>query len=389
MFDNLFNWGATPTQKTEDAPMPQGAVGELTAIADKIDPLESQVDDSQPWVDPPVDFDDLANLYNLNSLHRSCLVFKSQAIVQGYRPHEANKHYMEKPQKGASKQQITAYAQNIREFQMMLSRENLYSYILDYLIFGNATLEKLAPKGGGKKTVGLDYRNIRTMRVGKKDNVFYEVVESEIKTTFTDKIIFIKMPTTETDYYGLPEYLPGFDDIHLINAAKNLRRQFYTNNGYLGGVFGMNVPVTDVDPKTGTSKTEKGWADNIISSVTAGKKLWLFNLRGNRDIEDIAKSMAFFNLAQDLKKDDFEKTAKICSQSILNSHRMDPDLMGTERSQGGVANLEKVLKNFSDTQIDFHQDKIELLINSHLEPEDWISFDRFYKSTETQVITTD
>ena len=94
------------------------------------------------------------------------------------------------------------------------------------------------------------------------------------------------------------------------------------------------------------------------------------------------KAIHFFSLAQTLKDDDFKHSVEAALQNILYVHRTDPDLIGAVRGEGGVANLEKLIQNYSDTVIDFHQDKIELAVNSVVEPENWITFDRFFKSDQ-------
>ncbi len=367
-------------QKT--IPLPGATTGGIVSISEKLDPLDTEIDLNAKYVEPPLDLDELAKLYNQCGLHRACIILKAQAISIGYKPHQANKNYMEKPGDNASKGELVDYVESRQQFQNFLSREQLYKMCLDYIIHGNCGLEHLFPRGGEDKIAGLRYRNFRGIRVGTNPNIFYQVKNGEIVETFNESFLYLNMPSPESDYYGLPEYLPAYDDVQLLVSATNLRRTFYSKNGYLGGVLAMNVPVDDEDDE-GNSKTEQNWANNVIEAVTKnGEKIWLFNLRGNQDIEDVSKAIHFFSLAQTLKDDDFKSSVEAALQNILYVHRTDPDLIGAVRGEGGVANLEKVKQNYSDTVIDFHQDKIELAINSVVDPENWITFDRFFKTDQ-------
>ncbi len=385
----LFNRKETSEIKsteneTTTPPTPGATIGGIESVFDKLDTLDTEQDLNQKYLEPPLDFDELAKLYNQCALHRACILLKAQAIVKGYKPHQANKHYMDPPGKNASKGEIVDYAESRQQFYGFLSQLSLYSTTIDYITYGNGGFEHLLPRGGGDKIAGLRRRNIRGIRVGTKDGRFYQVKNGEVIKEFNGDFLFLTMPTTESDYYGLPEYLPAYDDIQLMVAAKNLRKTFYSKNGYLGGVLAMNIPVDDVD-ENGLSKTEQTWANNVIEAVTKnGEKIWLLNLRGNQDIEDISKAIHFFSLAQSLKDDDFKHTVESCEQEILYAHRTDPDIIGAVRGEGGVANLEKVKQNYSDATIDFHQDRIELAVNSVVDSENWITFDRFYQPTPTQ-----
>jgi len=355
-------------------------LGGIVSISDKLD---TEIDMDSKYIEPPLELDTLAQLYNQCGLHRACIILKAQAITKGYKTHPANKYHMDKPGEDASKGELVDYAESLQQFQTFLSREQLYKTTLDYLIHGNCGMEHLFPRGGGERIAGLRYRNFRGIRIGTKPGRLYQVKNGEIVDEFKDSFFYLNMPTPESDYYGLPEYLPVYDDIQLLIEATNLRRTFYSKNGYLGGVLAMNVPVSDVDEK-GESETEQSWANNVIEAVTKnGEKIWLFNLRGNTDVEDVSKSIHFLNLAQTLKDDDFKSSVDAALQNILYAHRTDPDIIGAVRGEGGVANLEKVKQNYSDTVIDFHQDKFELAINSVVEPENWITFDRFFKKEET------
>ncbi len=368
------------SKNSQSMPTPAGTTGGTETIADKIDPLDTSLDNDMEYVDPPIDFDTITRMWNESALHRSCLIFKAQSICKGYRPHEANKFYMEQPNpKSASKDIMVRYVKNMIEFYHFCSLDTMYRFTLDYLRYGNSVFEKLFPKKGGDDVAGLRFRNFRGIRVGKKDGQYFQVRNGEIIDTFSETLIHLLMPAPESDYYGLPEYLPVYDDVQLLRSGKKLRQTFYDKNGYLGGVLVSNLRVTDVDEK-GLSQTEQNWADSIVEAVTKeGQKVWLLNLRGDPNVEDVSKAVSYFHMSQTLKDDDYKSTNENSKQEILHAHRVDPDLMGTTRGEGGVANLEKVKENFSD-QLEFYQNKITLEVNSVVDPENWIAFDPFYKT---------
>jgi len=328
--------------------------------------------DNNEWHNPPVDPDFLAKLLRMSALHESAIDFKARLVTMGYYPHITNKLYVEPLKEGATKATVRKYYETLYEFYKFFPLNDFYAYLHDSFTFGNAYLEKIQNKRK-TKVAGLRRRNARLMRILTKDKGFAIVIDENIAKKYTlEQIIHKIMPCSESDYYGLPKYTGAINDIILGDAARTQRIQFYDNNGYMGGLLVSNLKVDDVD-EDGASKTEDKIVDDINTAQTPGKgRTVLLNLRGDTDIDDVAKVMQYIDTTVQLAKDDFKVTTDTATRSLYEAHQTPAELLGTVLEKKASPDLNKLLANYYKVVIKPIADLVIQEINSEISPENWI-----------------
>lgn len=336
--------------------------------------IEAQqgAEDNDQWHTPPVDLDFLARLLRMSALHESAIDFKARLVTMGYHPHITNKHYIEPLKPGASKAAVKNYYETLYEFYKFFPLNDFYAYVHEAFTFGNGYLEKIRNKRK-TKVAGLRRRNARLMRILKNDAGFGIVIDDTIQKSYKpDQIIHKVLPCSESDYYGLPRYTGAVNDIILSDAARAQRIQFYDNNGYMGGIIVSNLKVDDVD-KDGKSATEDQIVDDINTAQTPGKgRTVLLNMRGDDNIEDVAKVLEYIDTSVQLAKDDFKVTTETATRSIYEAHQTPPELLGTVLESKSSPDLNKVLSNYYLVVIKPIADLVIQEINSEISPENWI-----------------
>lgn len=339
----------------------------------------------------PISFDFLAQMARANSTHESALDYKSSKIAAGYYPAVTNRFYLPPPlSKGSLKykalfeidpqeaQERAARAYHIRhkshmaQFYQFLPKSDLVAVAWDRVCYGNHFIKKINNAFG--EVLRLEHRQARLMRRLKPNNQYCRIHQNQIAKKYRKgEIIHGKTAATESTIYGLPAYLGGILEILLNRAAKKLRKRFYENGAHLGGILATNLPVKDVDPKSGKSTQEEQFRETIEGGKGPGNgKMLLLNFRGmNKDIDKVIQLIQFGDI---LSKDEFKSTSEVTRDDILAMHRILPDVMGIVSSNKAPQNLEKVLKFTHEDSIKPHQEQIEESINQQLPPERHIAF---------------
>lgn len=105
----------------------------------------------------------------------------------------------------------------------------------------------------------------------------------------------------------------------------------------MGGIIVSNLKVDDVD-KDSKSATEDKILDDINTAQTPGKgRTVLLNLKGNDNIEDVAKVLEYIDTSGQLAKDDFRvttNTAPVNLRSAPDTARASRDCPGEENQPG-------------------------------------------------------
>ncbi|HDR2351396.1 TPA: hypothetical protein QCH58_002783 [Enterobacter asburiae] len=117
----------------------------------------------------------------------------------------------------------------------LLSQQAFSRFVQDYLVFGNAYLEKRTNRLGG--ILSLEPSLAKYTRRGA-DLDTYWFVQYGMNTQpyeFTKGSIFHLMePDLNQDIYGLPEYLSAIPSALLNESATLLRRKYYINGSHAG-----------------------------------------------------------------------------------------------------------------------------------------------------------
>ena len=250
------------------------------------------------------------------------------------------------------------------QFYQFLPKSDLVAIAWDRVCYGNHFVKKINNAFG--EVLRQEHRQARLMRRMKPNNQYCRIHQNQIAKKYRKgEIIHGKTVATESTIYGLPAHLGGILEILLNRAAKQLRKRFYENGAHLGGILATNLPVKDLDLKSGKSAQEEQFRETIEGGKGPGNgKILLLNFRGmNKDIDKLIQLIQFSDI---LSKDEFKSTCEVTRDDILAMHRILPDVMGVFSSNKAPQNLEKVLKFTHEDSIKPHQEQIEESINRPL-----------------------
>ncbi len=162
------------------------------------------------WYEPPVSFDGLARTFRAAVHHSSPINVKRNILTSTFIPHP------------------------------LLSQQAFSRFVQDYLVFGNAYLEKRTNRLGG--VLALEPALAKFTRRGT-DLDTYWFVQYGMNTQpyeFTKGSVFHLMePDLNQEVYGLPEYLSAIPSTLLNESATLFRRKYYLNGSHAGFIMYM------------------------------------------------------------------------------------------------------------------------------------------------------
>ncbi|MDH2998120.1 phage portal protein [Pasteurellaceae bacterium LFhippo2] len=272
----------------------------------------------QKYYNPPVDFSGLARAVKSASHHQSALAVKKNILM--------------------STCKTTA----------LLPRTELEKLVQDYLIFGNAYLEKVKNPFGD--VIRLNTPLAKYVRRGTEKNKFYLLTSNYQEHEFaTDSVFHLKQPDVNQEIYGLPDYLAALQSAFLNESATLFRRKYYLNGAHAGSIIYMTDPManeTDVDDLKEQLKQAKGRGNF--------KNLFLYAPDGKEN------GIKVIPLSDVVAKDEFANIKNTSRDDILAAHRVPPQLMGIiPTNNGGFGDVEKAGKVFFINEIKPLQQKLE------------------------------
>lgn len=239
-----------------------------------------------------------------------------------------------------------------------LSNMQAMSVFLDLIIFGDCYLLKLRNAFGN--VVGLTPLMSLYVRAQKNDDeneitgfVFPNKNETIIYPV--EDVIQVKMPDTQQQVYGLPDYLGGVNSAMLNSESTMFRRRYYNNGAHMGYIFYVNDPnITD--------EVENEIKERIENSKGVGnfKNMFVSIPEGNPDGIKLIP-VGDLNSA----KDEFANIKNISAQDLLNAHRFPAGLSGVIPANGSnTGDVTKLRKNYMATETKVLQDLIRDSVNN-------------------------
>ena len=261
------------------------------------------------YYEPPIRLDGLAKSFRANPHHQSAIRVKVNVLLSCYRPHP------------------------------LLSRHNFGRFALDYLVFGNAYLERRDDRRG--RAMRLEPTLARHTRRISKDA--YLFLDGGKEHRFAMNSIFhLIEPDINQEYYGLPEYLAALQSAWLNEAATLFRRKYYLNGSHAGFILYMTDAAhqeADIDALRDALKSAKGPGNfrNLFMYAPDGKKDGIQLI----PIADVSARDEFLNI-KNLTRDD-----------ILVAHRVPPQLMGiVPNNTGGFGSAEAAAMVFARNELE-------------------------------------
>lgn len=305
----------TSTTPTEDmAPKNAYVTAEAFSFGDPIPVLDRrelldyvECVQMDRWYEPPVSFDGLARTYRAAVHHSSPIAVKRNILTSTFIPHP------------------------------LLSQQAFSRFVQDYLVFGNAYLEKRTNRLGS--ILSLEPSLAKYTRRGI-DLDTYWFVQYGLTTQlyeFTKGSIFHLMePDLNQEIYGLPEYLSAIPSALLNESATLFRRKYYINGSHAGFIMYMTDAAQnqeDVNNIRQAMKSAKG-PGNF-------RNLFMYSPNGKKD------GIQIIPLSEVAAKDEFLNIKNVSRDDMMAAHRVPPQMMGIMPSNvGGFGDVEKASRVF-------------------------------------------
>ena len=276
------------------------------------------------WYETPVPLEDLARTLRANGHHASAIHFKRNMLVRNYVPHP------------------------------LLPREAFAAFTLDWLVFGNAYLERVDNMRG--RPLALRHSLAKYTRRGEDLDRYYFVRGWKEEHEFArGKVWHLRQEEVNQEVYGLPEYLAALQSALLNESATLFRRRYYNNGSHAGFILYITDPAQqqeDVDAIRDALKNSKG--------VGNFRNLFLYSPEGKKD------GVQLIPVGEVAAKDDFLNIKNVSRDDVLAAHRVPPQLLGiVPNNTGGFGSIGAAAQVFFANEIEPIQQRM-LALN------DWI-----------------
>lgn len=261
--------------------------GEPRAVLDRRDILDYvECVDNGRWYEPPVSFTGLAKSLRAAFHHSSPIYVKRNILASTYIPYP------------------------------LLSQQNFSRFVLDFMVFGNAFIEKCVSLLG--KPLKLETSPAKYTRRGVEDDTYWYMQPDSQPHQFTPGSVFhLLEPDINQEVYGLPEYLSALNSACLNESATLFRRKYYQNGahaGYIMYVTDAAQSSTDVEALRKAMRDSKGLGNF--------KNLFFYASNGKAD------GVKIVPLSEVATKDDFFNIKKVSAEDLMSAHRLTPQMMG-------------------------------------------------------------
>ncbi|WP_182073722.1 MULTISPECIES: phage portal protein [unclassified Serratia (in: enterobacteria)] len=317
-----------------DQKMQAFTFGEPSAVLDRRDILDyTECVGNGKWIEPPVSFSGLAKSLRAAVHHSSPIYVKRNILASTYIPHP------------------------------LLSQQDFSRFVLDYLVFGNAFLEKRFSVTG--KLLKLETSPAKYTRRGVDPSVYWFVQSFAEPHPFApDSVFHLLEPDINQELYGMPEYLSALNSAWLNESATLFRRKYYQNGAHAGYIMYVTDAAqnnTDVEALREAMSDSKGMGNF--------KNLFFYAPNGKPD------GIKIVPLSEVATKDDFFNIKKVSAVDLLDAHRIPYQLMGGKpENVGSVGDVEKAARVFVRNELTPLQQRIK-------EVNDWVGVEviRFKK----------
>lgn len=263
------------------------------------------------WYEPPISWEGLARSFNAAVHHASPIYVKRNILEATYIPHPA------------------------------LSVADFSRLVLEFLIFGNAYIERVTSRTG--KLLQVKAAPAKYMRRGLDLETYYFLQPGlGQEHEFTRGSVFhLMQPDIHQEVYGVPEYLSALNATWLNESATLFRRRYYKNGSHAGFILYMTDTAQsqdDVDTLREALKNAKG-PGNF-------RNLFMYAPNGKKD------GLQIIPVAEVAAKDEFWNIKNVTRDDQLAAHRVPPQLIGVmPNSTGGFGDVAKASAVFAANEV--------------------------------------
>ena len=262
------------------------------------------------WYEPPVSFEGLSKSFRASTHHSSALYFKRNVLASCFVPHR------------------------------WLDRETFAAWALDYLVFGNAYLER--PRNRLGDTMKLRHALAKYVRRGGDQLQDYWFVQPMLEHQFqADGLHHLREHDINQEVYGLPEYLSALQSAWLNESATLFRRRYYNNGSHAGFIMYISDAQQNQED-----------VDNIRKALREAKgpgnfrNLFLYSPNGKKD------GVQIIPVSEVAAKDEFFSIKEASRDDVLAAHRIPPQLMGIiPKNSGGFGSMTPAALAFARNEL--------------------------------------
>lgn len=318
--------GADSANATTSAASIQAfSFGEPTPVLDRRELLDYiECLHNGRWYEPPVSLDGLAKAFRSSPHHSSAIYVKRNILTSTFIPHR------------------------------MLSRADFARASLDYLVLGNAYLERRDAISG--RAMQLVSSLAKYTRRGVDPGRYFFLhgfgKEHEFKR---GSVFHLIEPDLHQEIYGLPEYLSALQSALLNESSTLFRRKYYINGSHAGYILYVSDPSQSEDDINAIREA-------LRNSKGPGnfRNLFLYSPNGKKD------GVQVIPISEVAAKDEFLGIKDATRDDILAAHRVPPQLLGiVPKNTGGFGAVAPAAKVFV-------KNELEPLQNRFREVNDWI-----------------
>jgi len=304
----------TRTQPVQQEQMTGGPAAEAFTFGDPVpvldrrellDYVECVIMDK--WYEPPVSFDGLARTFRAAAHHSSPINVKRNILTSTFIP------------------------------QLLLSQQAFSRFVQDYLVFGNASLEKRTNKLGGG--LALEPALAKFTRRGTDLDTCWFVqygMNTQPYELTKGSVFHLMEPDLNQEVYGLPEYLSAIPSTLLNESATLFRRKYYLNGSHAGFIMYMTDAAQNQED-----------VNNIRQAIKSAKgpgnfrNLFMYSPNGKKD------GIQIIPLSEVAAKDEFLNIKNVSRDDMMAAHRVPPHMMGImPNNVGGFGDVEKAANVF-------------------------------------------
>ena len=272
------------------------------------------------WYEPPLDLEGLAKSLQAAPHHSSSIYVKRNILVKSFVPHP------------------------------LLSRMEFSRFALDFIVFGNAYLERVLSRTG--QVLTLKAALAKYMRRGTNLDLYYFVPTFQDEHEFEKGSIYhLISPDVNQEVYGIPEYLSALNSAFLNESATLFRRKYYKNGSHAGFILYMTdaaQDATDIDNMRQALKEAKG-PGNF-------RNLFVYAPNGKKD------GIQLIPVSEVAAKDDFLNIKNVTRDDQLAAHRVPAQLIGiVPNNAGGFGDVEKAARVFVTNELEPLQERLKEL----------------------------
>ncbi|MBM3114953.1 phage portal protein [Jeongeupia naejangsanensis] len=262
------------------------------------------------WYEPPISWEGLAKTFRVTPHHSSPLYVKRNILVSTFKPHP------------------------------LLSRSAFSAWVLDFLVFGNAYLERRDAMSG--RPLSLKPALAKYVRRSTDlDGYWYVPTTGEEHEFEPGSVFHLLEHDIDQEVYGLPEYLSALSSAWLNEASTLFRRRYYKNGSHAGFVLYMTDTVQnedDINAMRTALKNSKGPGNfrNLMVYAPGGKK----------------DGIQLLPISEVAAKDEFLNIKNVTRDDQLAAHRVPPQLIGIiPTNTGGFGSPAQAAEVFARNEI--------------------------------------